>query len=72
MATKRKPNSGYWQGQVDAQLATIETNIGEIKQMLSTMNERVDTLRLWKAKVAGIAVSSGAVTAVIVKLMEKW
>ena len=72
MTTKRKPSNGYWQGQVDSQLESMARDIGEIKTTLSAMNERVDTLRLWKAKVAGLATASGVLTAIVVKLVEKW
>ena len=74
MATKKAPKgtNGYWQGQTDARLDTMASDITEIKDAVKAMNHSIDGLRLWKAKVAGVSAGASTLIVMLVKVAEKW
>jgi hypothetical protein len=72
MPTKGKnPTSGYWQGQTDAKLEAVATAVNEIKLSMTRMEEKLDSLRLWKAKVAGVSLAASALGGAVVTVIAK-
>jgi hypothetical protein len=67
-----KPNAkgnGYWQGQTDAKLEALSSAVNEIKITLERIDEKLEAVRLWRAKVAGISVAASAIVAYVAKLI---
>lgn len=66
---KEKPSNGgtYWQGQTDQKLEALSSAVNEIKMTVAKVDEKLDALRLWKAKVYGGAAVVSAVVAAAVK-----
>ena len=70
-SAKGRSTNDYWQGRTEERLNTLSSDIKEIKDVVKSMNDSIDGLRLWKAKIAGISASASAVVVLIVKALEK-
>ena len=71
-AARKVSGNGYWQGKTDTRLDNMASDIAEIKQAVQAMNQSIDGLRLWKAKVAGVSAGASAIVVMLVKALEKW
>jgi hypothetical protein len=72
MPTKgNKPTSGYWQGQIDAKLEAVASAVNETKLATTRLEEKLDALRLWKAKVAGVSLAASAIGGALVTILAK-
>lgn len=69
MAAAVKKNNGYWQGQTDAKLEALASAVNEIKLAAARVEDKLDAVRLWRAKVVGIAAAVSALVALITKLV---
>lgn len=72
--TKKVPapaDTAYWRGMTDQKLEALATATNEMKLMLVRVEEKIDSVRLWRAKVTGISVAISAGVTVAVHFLAK-
>lgn len=62
------PGHQYWSGATQAELRAIHDCLREIKDEMRDLREQIVSLRLWRARVLGIA----AAVAVVVSVALDW
>ena len=60
----------FWRGQTDAKLEAVSTAVNEVKLTMTRVEEKLDALRLWKAKVVGISAAISSGVAILARLLH--
>ena len=69
--TPKRIENGYQRGLTDAKLEAVAAAVNEIKVAIIRIDERLDSLRMWRAKLIGIAVAFSVVAAFINRLVAR-